>query len=259
MNTFFKVRFLIPGSIFLVMLAAGPLSAARIDLDGMLNSGFASNMPNSYLFVKSLTFDTYAYRWRFGDVGVPPWTSREQLVNDLADNILNNDDQTASIGNWRVESGGDPFNYPSNPIWKSISLDPGTYALSLTRDSGAYNLSDYAWPNEAQVPSWNAYVQIFADYGGGQNASFNFGEAPAFIQPTKTEALDFYRTYVNGMQIALAQAAEVYFYINDINSLDNAGGVSLKIRPVSVPEPGVVYLLGSGLLALGLIRRRFKR
>jgi hypothetical protein len=253
MNTFFKRRFLIPGSILLVMLAAGPLSAARIDLDGVLNSGFASNMPKSYLYVYDLTKQSYAYQWNSG-AGALPWASRQELVNDLADNTLNN----APIGDWRVESGGDPFHFPLDLIWKSISLDPGTYALSLTRDSGAYNLSDYTWPNEAQVPSWNAYVQIFADYGGGQNASFNFGEAPAFIQPTETEALDFYRTYVNGMQIALAQAAEVYFYINDINSLDNAGGVSLKIQPVSVPESGVVYLLGSGLLALGLIKRRFR-
>jgi hypothetical protein len=256
MNTFFKLRFLIPGGILLLMLAAGPLSAARIDLDGVLNSGFANNMPDSYLFVKSLATGTYAYQWDFG-AGALPWSSRQDLVDDLADNILNNAGQTAAIGNWQLESGGDPFNFPSNPIWKSISLDPGTYALSLTSDSRAYNLSDYAWPNETPVPSWNAYVQIFADYGGGQNASFNFGEAPQFIKPTEAEALNFYHTYVDGTPMLLTQAADVYFYINDMNSLDNAAGVSLQIQPV--PEPEVTYLLGSGLLAIGLIKRRFRK
>ena len=256
MNTLFKQRFLILGSIFILMLAAGPLSAALIDLDGVLNSGFASNMPNSYLFVKSFTSDTYAYQWRFGDVGVPPWTSREQLVNDLSDSILNAAGQTAPIENWYVESGGDPLKFPSNSIWKSISLNPGTYVLMLTSDSPAYNLSGHAWSTEIPVPAWNAYVQIYADYGGGQNASFNFGEAAAFIKPTEAEALNFYRNHVDGMQIELAQAANVYFYINDINSLDNYGGVSLQIQPV--PEPGAVYLLGSGLLALALIQRRFR-
>ena len=156
-----------------------------------------------------------------------------------------------------MESGGDPFISPSAPIWKSISLNSGTYVLSLTINSRAYNLSDYRWPNETTlVPKWNAYVQIYADYGGGQNASFNFGEAPLFIKPTEAEALDFYRNNVNGKQIALTQAANVYFYINDINSIDNAGGVSLEIQPVPVPQ--AVYLLGSGLLGLALIRRRFR-
>jgi hypothetical protein len=256
MNTLFKQRFLIPGSIFILMLAAGPLSAARVDLDGVLNSGFANNMPYSYLFVKTLATDSFAYQWNFGS-GALPWSSRQDLVDDLSDNnILNNAGQTAPIGNWAVESGGDPFNFPSKPIWENISLNPGTYTLSLTSDSRAYNLSDYAWPNETPVPSWNAYVQIYADYGGGQNASFNFGEALQFIKPTEAEALDFYRNNVDGKQILLTQAADVYFYINDTNSVDNAGGVSLQIQPV--PEPEAVYLLGSGLLALALIQRRFR-
>jgi hypothetical protein len=261
MDTFLKRRFLIPGSILLVMLAAGPLSATlmdaagplsavRIDLDGVLNSGFASNMPKSYLYVYDLTNSSYAYQWNSG-AGALPWASRQELVNDLLDNTLNG----AKIGDWRVESGGDPFHSPLDLIWKSISLDAGTYALSLTGDSRAYNLSDYAWPNETgPVPHWNAYVQIFADYG----ASFNFGEAaPEFIQSTERQALDYYRTFVDGMRIGLAQAAEVYFYINDMNSLDNAGGVSLQIQPV--PEPETAFLLGGGLLALGLIKRRFRR
>jgi hypothetical protein len=257
MNTFFKLRFLIPGGILLLMLAANPLSAARIDLDGVLNSGFANNMPSSYLFVKSLATGTYAYQWNSG-AGALPWTSREQLVEDLSDSILNAAGQTAPIGNWYVESGGDPFHFPLDPIWERISLDAGTYALSLASDSRAYNLSGYAWPNETNpVPKWNAYVQIFADYGNQPDASFNFGEAPAFIKSTEAEALNFYRAFVDGMQIELAQAAEVYFYINDMNSLDNAGGVSLQIQPV--PEPETAFLLGGGLLALGLIKRRFRK
>jgi len=256
MNTLFKKRFLLPGSILILMLAAGPLSAARVDLDGVLNSGFSQNMPNSYLYVYDLTAQTYAYQWNSG-AGALPWNSRQALVDDLSNNILNDADQTALIGNWRVESGGDPFTSPSAPIWKSISLNSGTYVLSLTIDSRAYNLSDYRWPNETTlVPKWNAYVQIYADYGDGENASFNFGEAPLFIRPTELEALDFYRNNVNGKQIALTQAANVYFYINDDNSLDNYGGVSLDIKPV--PEPGAVYLLGSGLLTLALTRRRFR-
>jgi|WetSurMetagenome_2_1015567.scaffolds.fasta_scaffold41682_2 hypothetical protein len=259
MNTLFNKRFLIAGSILILMLAAGPISAARVDLDGILNSGFSANMPNSYLFVKSLgPPETYAYKWNYGD-GTLPWASRQALVDDLADGTLNNAPGQPSVGSWRVEAGGYPFDSLSQlPIWKSIGLGPGTYALKLTSDSRAYNLSDYAWPGETSppVPNWNAYVQIYADYGGGPNASFNFGEAPAFIKPTEAQALAFYRNNVDGKQIQLTQAANVFFYINDNNSIDNAGGVSLEIQ--SVPVPQAVYLLGSGLLGLALIRRRFR-
>jgi hypothetical protein len=257
MNTLFKQRFLLPVSILILMLAAGPLSAERIDLDGVWNSGFYQNMPNSYLYVYDLTANTYAYRWNYGGSTPLYWNDRNELVADLADNALSIAGQNRPIGNWRVESGGDPFNRPSDFIWESISLSAGTYALSLTSDSRAYDLLDFRWSNETPQQAWNAYVQIYADYGGGRNASFNFGEAPAFIQSNEAAALAFYRTYVDGMQIELAQAANVYFYINDDNSLDNFGGVSLEIK--SVPEPGAVYLLGSGLLTLALTRRRFRK
>jgi len=46
----------------------------------------------------------------------------------------------------------------------------------------------------------------------------------------------------------LAQAANVYFYINDYNAIDNTGGVTLDIR--AVPEPASLWLLGSGMLLL---------
>jgi hypothetical protein len=253
MNTWFKQRFLLPGSILILMLAAGPLSAERIDLDGVRNSGFYLNMPNSYLYVYDLTANTYAYQWNYGKSTPLYWNDTNELVADLADDTLNKAFQTAPLGNWRVESGGDPFNKPSELIWKGISLNAGTYVLSLTSDSQAYDLTRLAWSNETPVQAWNAYVEIYADYGG----SFSFGKGePGFIKPTEADALAFYRTNVDGMQIELAQAANVYFYINDDNSLDNYGGVSLDIKPV--PEPGAVYLLGSGLLALALTRRRFR-
>ena len=248
-----KLRLFVPEGLLLLLLAAAPVSAARVDLNGVLNSGFASNMPYSYLFIKALISGSYAYQWTFGS-GDLPWDSRQDLVDDLQDNILNKAGQTTEIGDWQLEAGGDPFNFPADPIWKSITLSAGTYFLSLASDSHAYNLTDYTWPGEEPRSLWNAYVQIYADYGGGANASFNFGEAPAFIQQTEADALSFYHTFVDGTQMTLTQAADVYFYINDINSIDNAGSVSLQIQ--SVPEPAAVYLLGTGLMGLAVLKRR---
>ncbi|HHP7236284.1 MAG TPA: VPLPA-CTERM sorting domain-containing protein [Desulfobacterales bacterium] len=250
-----RIRVFIFGILLASFLAAGPAEAARVDLNSVLNAGFSDNMPNSYLYIKSLESGTYAYQWDFG-AGRLPWENRDDLVADLTDNVLDNAGQDTPIGDWRVESGGDPFHAPSEVIWKRLSLNAGTYVLRLTDDSGAYNLSDYTWPNETPGSAWNAYVQIFADYGGTGSDSFNFGEAPAFTKPTEAEALDFYRSNVDGKQIQLARAAEVYFYINDTNSVDNAGSVSLQIQPV--PVPAAAYLLGSALIALVVMRRRMR-
>jgi hypothetical protein len=250
---------IVPQSLLFLLLTVAPVSAARIDLDGVLNSGFAGNMPNSYLFIQDLTSGSYAYKWTPLS-GTLPWVSREDLVGDLTNNILFDETQQEThFGDWLVEAGGDPFKSPEKLIWKSISLNAGTYVLSLTSDSHAYNLTDYKWPEEDPRSLWNAYVQIYADYGGGASASFNFGEFYGDPNITQTEAdvLNYYRNVVDGMQITLTQAADVYFYINDTNSIDNAGSVSLEIQPV--PEPAAVYLLGTGLMGLAALRGRFRR
>ncbi len=182
----------------------------------------------------------------YGD-GTLPWGTLKDLTDDLNDGVLDNAGGGA-VGNWLLESGGDVFNHPDSEIYKSMYLPQGWYELTLTPESHAYNLEDF-WGES----SWNAYVQIWADYGD----SFNFGEGYP-LYGSEGDALGYYHNYIDGMRIYLAQSADVYFFINDWNSVDNDGIITLDIQPAPVPEPGTLYLVASGLTFF-LARRRWSR
>ena len=116
--------------------------------------------------------------------------------------------------------------------------------MSLAPDSSAYNLLAYDGGND-----WNAYVQMWADY----DDSFNFGEG-SFVTGSESNALQFYRDNVDGLRINLQQDTNLYFYINDINSIDNSGSVKLNVAVV--PEPQQVLLFISGAIPLATWPRR---
>lgn len=234
--------------LFIVLLAALLLvsislsyalaSTGSVTLDGIANAGYwADDLGSAYLYVKDIDSGLYTYQWRYG---VNPeqlaWSNMDELVADL---------NTKGF-NWWLESGGDPFNNPSSPIWTSVFFEKGLYEINLAPDSEAYNLTDY-WGNN----DWNAYVQMYAAYGD----SFNFGEG-SDVADTKDDSLNYYRSNVNGMTISLKEDTNLYFYINDNNSIDNAGSVKLNVNVV--PEPGQVVLFIAGAILLVVWHHRKK-
>ena len=232
--------------------ASSPASAITVTLDGVANATWWQN-PTTYLYVAHADSSGYYYQWNSGTGSLPAnWTSLDAMVQDLVNNrtyVGDND--------WKIESGGDPFNNPdASYVWKSLTLPAGQYNLSLALDSEAYNLKSYQWPNETSQDIWNAYVQILIVYqNGAGTVSESFGGFDGYWQSSEADALAYYRQYVDGKLFTLEYPAEVYFYINDYNSVDNAKSVTLEINPV--PLPGSLYLVGSGMaLLLAGFRRR---
>lgn len=224
--------------LLVIISSSYSLATTSVTLDGIANAGYwADDLGSAYLYVKDRDSGLYTYQWRYGVNPEPlAWSNLDQLVADL---------NTRNF-NWWLESGGDPFNNPSSPIWTSVFLEKGLYEVSLAPDSGAYNLTDY-WGNN----DWNAYVQMYASYGD----SFNFGEG-SDISETKDNSLNYYHSNVDGMTISLKEDTNLFFYINDNNSIDNAGGVKLNVSVA--PEPGQVILFITGAILLVVWHQRRK-
>lgn len=243
-------------AVLLAGLGVWPAAATVVHLDGIANAGwYADDLTKAHLYIANTDVPgTYYYQWTYAPANPAPlWTSREALAADLADGVLVN---STVVGNWRVESAGDVFGNPAAPIWKTLNLAAGTYVLRLTADSRAYQLNEFLWPNEtAGSPVWNAYVQMYALYADSSTAGFVFGDW-SFHQGAESAVLDYYRLNVDGLTITLPQAAQLYFYINDYNAVDNGAGVTLEFTPMVVPTPTTLLLVASGLALLGLRRRR---
>lgn len=237
--------------LLFVILGIPAARAELISLDPIANAGwYADDLTKTHLYIKDPDSGDYYYEWSYVPGEDLPWDSLNNLVVDLNDGVLDITPSGITVDNWLIESGGDVFNDPGSEIWESMFLPQGSYELTLT--SGAYNLEAY-WGGDV----WNAYTEIWADYGDGSGDSFSFGEGfPAF--DSEAEALEYYDDYA--LNINLAQAADLYFYINDWNSVDNAGSsVTLDIKSTPVPEPASLLLVCSGLVGLASLRRKFKK
>jgi hypothetical protein len=227
---FIGVAFLLPSA-----------NAATITLDGKANAGwYDQNLSESYLNI----FYDNDQKWTYNGSNLL-WENYEAMILDLSDDYIGDKNSGGTyLGEYTINSGGDVFSSsPNTPIYKSIFLTAGNYNISLADYSETYNRKGYSGED-----AWTDYVQIF---GGNINVAFGDG---GITYSTENEAYQVYSSLI--IPINITESTELKFYLNDWNSLDNIGKVTLDIQPV--PEPATLLLLGSGMAAIAT-RRKFRR
>jgi hypothetical protein len=93
---------------------------------------------------------------------------------------------------------------------------------------------------------------IFENYFIKSTEKTYFRVEDGFCYPIALDALRNAQTAV----FTLSQRGKVGFSFWDTNIIDNQGGISLRIS--SVPVPAAAWLLGTGLIGLVGLRRKFK-
>jgi hypothetical protein len=223
-------------------------SAATVTLDAVANSGWSQeNLDNAYLNI--LTERGGNVVWSL-ETETLAWKDFGAMVADLSDSYIGDPQDGIPLGDtYFIEAGGDAFYSPEAPIYKTVSLAAGTYTVSLAQDSDAYNIKGYEDDNYSSENLWNAYVQMWTS--DGQDRAFGDG---SIYYDSAGSALDAHEML--SIPLHLTGDTDLNLFINDLNSLDNVGSVTLTIRPVPVPAAWV--LLGSGLAAI-VGRRRYRQ
>ena len=237
------------GFFSLMVSTAGAYS---VTLDSVDNAGwYNGSLDQSYL---RLFDEGNTLQWSY-DGGNLLWSDFTGLVADLSDGWIGANPSGIYLGNYTIQSGGDVFGSPPpSPIWTSLGLPGGQYQISLDPNSRAYNIEGYNDPNYLGSDKWNAYVQMWTSDG----QSLAFGGGGSFFG-SEADALTYYQAASNNISLYLASNADLFFYINDNNSLDNIGSVTLNIQASTAPIPATFPLLFTGLATLAASRIVRKR
>ena len=235
-------------SIALVVLFMAPAAGATIvTLNSVEHAGWwEKNLEQPYLKILAES-GTVVWSSESSQVN---WSSFADLVADLSDDAVGAAGSAPSLGKYEIQSGGNVFSATAAaPIYQTLKFSAGQYTISLDSNSVAYNLQGYSDQYYAGDNLWNAYVQMWVT--GGQDLAFGDGSP---LYGSEAAALAAYDTMT--ASLTLFGDADLNFYINDYNSLDNTGSVTLNIQ--AVPLPAAWLLFGSGMAAL-VGGRRFRK
>jgi hypothetical protein len=191
------------------------------------------------------------YSWR--SVGVPAyWDNIQSSGGHVGRYPLENVGDSAHINDYLVQS------FQISSVWSGHVASAGPAALSLWYiANGAQSFSDVRLFGSDTQPHFGIY-----DVGGGRDTSgygtllgtlSGFSATSTWTQKTlnldPTTGYKWYTLEING---TMFYAAGRFFGIDDVSVKLTGNG------PSAVPIPPAIWLLGSGLLGIAVIRRRAK-
>ena len=167
------------------------------------------------------------------------WTSSTQVYEFAASSTNHNWDT-----DWLMESAGDYWS-PGSIVGESLAnLHAGTYRITAL--SGSFTYDSFGWSPYADQWRWGMNVRIYKGIVDGKVTDYDT-TLGSFDPAQLTTDLNRY------LSVTLAEGGSLGFWIDDWNSLDNAGSLTFSVSQVT--EPPTWLLLGLGL-ALLLRQRR---
>jgi hypothetical protein len=228
-------------ALFSLSLLLGTAYGTTITVDAMDDAGLLPG-PDVYLrFVDASTSDLLN---EVTSATLPSWTSAQQAL-----------DYASSYNNWNtswlLSSAGDIWSSDTIVGESLTGLAAGTYTVSPL--SGAFTYDSWNWSPDYGKYLWYLNIRVL-DNSGNFVSDYQLGSPVTY--PSALEALQASLTsYLN---ISVPDGGSLNFWIWDVNSIDNAGSLTVDVSVI--PEPSTLILLSIGLpfLLTGMWRRGSK-